>query len=148
MTDGKSPAQQGLPYQLLNSEDNPLLTYFGDLCISYENYIFRFMRRHAGDAYTGGVYEFRLYPNGVMVMVLPDTETMVQYDERITLSLECLSYVASAFFFNGVNAQAYEAGDDDLNNIYYDLCFGLKDVISGELRFVIENKAPAREPTE
>ncbi len=141
------------PYKVISSEENPLYRHFGSLCIPYENYIQHFMRVHGGDAYEGGVYEFRLYPNGCLVMAFPDQETKVVYQgdggmTDVQISLECLSYVAAAFFWSAVCSQAFEREDDRTNQFAHDHFHATRDAVSGLFRFVILDDIGVREPTE
>ena len=142
-----------LPYQLISSEENPLYRHFGSLCVPYENYVLNFMRVHGGEAYTGGVYEFRLYPNGALVMALPETEMKITYQSDggmcdISISLECLSYVAAAFFWSAVCSQAFEREDDRTNQFAHDHFHATRDAVSGLFRFVLLDDIGTREPTE
>ncbi|MWV14215.1 hypothetical protein F3I62_19105 [Pseudomonas sp. R-28-1W-6] len=142
-----------LPYRVVSSEENPLYRHFGSLCIPYENYVLHFMRVHAGEVYQGGVYEFRLYPNGALVMALPDPETKITYQSDggmcdIEISLECLSYVAAAYFWSAVSNQAFEREDDRTNEFAYDHFHATRDAVSGLFRFVMLEDIGTREPTE
>lgn len=142
-----------LPYTLVSSEENPLYRHFGSLCVPYENSVMNFMRVHGGDAYTGGVYQFRLYPNGSLVMALPDTETKITYQSNggmcdISISLECLSYVAAAVYWNRLCWHADEIDDQRTLEFARDNFDAIKDAVSGLFRFVLLDDIGYREPTE
>lgn len=141
------------PYLVISAEENPLLSYYKHLCVSYEMFVMSFMRRHGQGAYQGGVYEFRLYPNNLLVMVFPDLDTKVPYinegaQNEIMISLECLSLVASATYFSMLCFDAVETGNDELGGFAHDCFHGLRDALIGRLDFVIQPWADCREPTE
>lgn len=136
MTSNTTP----LPYDVIPSEENPLYTVFGAACVPYEQYIYYFMTKMCGDAYQGGSWEFRKYPNGALAMVFPsdkviDPVTLNGYS--VTCSLEAISYAINLIVVSGVGSEASNKGSEALQNLCHDMYHGLLDMLAGRMRFII-----------
>ena len=135
------------PYDVTPHEENPLLKYFGDACVPLENYVYYFMTKMCGDAYKGGMWEFRRYPNGAVCMVFPNQTKInpvtfngnpVTFNGNpVTCSMEAVSYAVWLIALSSVGMDMNNKGRDDLCNTIYDQYHGLLDAISGRVRFMI-----------
>lgn len=128
------------PYDVIPNEENPLLKHFGDACVPLENYVYYFMDKMCGDAYKGGMWEFRRYPNGAVCMVFPDQtkiDPVTFNGNYVTCSLEAISYAAWLMVLSSLSMDMNNKGRDDLCNTIHDQYHGLLDAISGLVRFMI-----------
>ena len=136
-----------LPYQVISSEENPLLHTFGSACPDIEVYVYHFMTKMAGkDAegnglYSGGMWEFRKYPNGALMMVFPDTETIIDpvtlNGNYVTCSLEALS-CAVWLIVLGMTSMELSNKKSSLAGVVGDQCHAGLDALCGEYCFKIE----------
>lgn len=130
------------PYEVLPHEGNPLLKYFGDACVGLDTYPYYFMEKMCGEAYKGGQWEFRRYPNGAVCMVFPD-QTEVQpvtfNGNYVTCSMEAVSYAVWLIVISSLSMEMSNKGKDDLCDTLHDQYHGLLDAISGRARFIIND---------
>ncbi|SUE95891.1 Antirestriction protein [Ectopseudomonas mendocina] len=128
------------PYDVIPHEENPLLKYFGDACVAFDTYPYYFMTQMCGDAYQGGLWEFRRYPNGAVCMVFPDQKqiTPVTFNgNMVECSLEAVSYAVWLIVLSSVSMEMNEKGKDDIATTIHDHYHGLLDMLSGRIRFMI-----------
>lgn len=119
--------------------------------INYDGNLFNTFRALAGKAYTGGLWEYREYPNGIVVMVYPSQDlvtcTCHGLMKDIEMSLETLSLVANGFVLAGLQNLAETHNDHESSERLHDLYFGVRDAVSGLMNFVITDQG-IREPAE
>lgn len=139
------------PYTVIPNEQmgNVIHQYFGPYFMTFEQSSFALMSKWAGDAYKGGMWELRRYPNGAIAMVFPDTaEKHPVYGPNQTAdaTLEAISLAVNLAVINGISQAVYLNKQD--NTRYHDLYFALKDSISGLMRFIVNEDCTIRTATE
>lgn len=130
------------PFDVIPAETNPLFQVFGDACINIENYTYYFMDKMCGEAYQGGMWEFRKYPNGAICMVFPDTDTKIDpvtfNGNYVTCSLEAISYACWLIVLSQVGIELQQKNIlPKARDAIHDQYHGLLDAISGRARFII-----------
>ena len=140
-------------YPVIPNEEaiDRMVRFMGMQFINFDGNIYSTFRSLSGNAYDGGLWEFREYPNGAVVMVYPSQEmvtcTCHGLMKDVEMTLEALSLVANAFVLRGIQNAAVLHGDDADAERLHDLYHGVRDAVSGLMNFVITDQGIS-EPTE
>lgn len=130
------------PYDLIPVTPDNLFKYTGNYFHKFEQGVYSVMRKMCPD-YTGGSYEFRLYPNGAFAMVLKDDgETkhkVVPFNGNYVddCSFEAISLAANLTMYSHLCCEAFEKNDTKHNQMMHDQYHGLRDALCGIMRYVI-----------
>lgn len=138
------------PYTVLEMTPENMHIYFGKYAMKIQNACFHVLGQICED-YHGGAWQLRRYLNGAIAFVLDDTEgdhEVTPFNgNNVSCTLEAASLSAYLISVSHFCMETFELNDHALNSRFHDFFHGVRDMLCGEMGFVIEN-GEAREPTE
>ncbi len=94
--------------------------------------------------YSGGLWELRRYTNGSYAFVLNDTDGTHEVTPRngYTIqpcTLEAISLAACLIAYSQISIETFQSGDASANHLFGDYFHGLRDMLCGEMNFILDS---------